>query len=111
MLSFNEYQKLAARTQNPNLTPREQREHALCGLCAEVGEIHSIHQKAYQGHPISIPNLRKEIGDVLWFVCELCDVYNFDMGMIAEENIIKLQRRYPMGFEADKSLHRAEGDV
>lgn len=37
-LTFREYQEQARRTQNPNLSPREQLEHALWGLAAEVGE-------------------------------------------------------------------------
>lgn len=110
-MSFKEYQNAARRTQNPALTPRERLEHALWGLSAEVGEICGIHQKKYQGHPVNIPNLRKEIGDVQWFIAELCDTYKFDMGMIAEENIAKLRRRYPEGFDAEHSLHRMEGDV
>lgn len=30
---------------------------------------------------------------------------------IAQMNVSKLRKRYPDGFEADKSLHRAEGDI
>ena len=52
--------------------------------------------------------LRKEVGDILWFASEMCDVYNWDMGAVAEENIAKLRRRYPEGFSADKSVNREE---
>lgn len=31
--------------------------------------------------------------------------------MIHDEQIPKLEARYPNGFEAERSLHRAEGDV
>lgn len=30
---------------------------------------------------------------------------------IMQKNIDKLKARYPEGFETDKSLHRAEGDI
>ena len=106
--AFKEYQQLARRTQNSELTPRERLEHALWGLSSEVGEICGIHQKTHQGHELNAVALRKEIGDTLWFIGELCDVYGFDMGAIAEENIAKLRRRYPEGFSANKSLHRSE---
>ena len=105
---FREYQDAARRTQNPELTPRERLEHASWGLASEVGEICGILQKQHQGHQVNIPNLRKEIGDVQWFLTELCDVYGFDLGMIAEENIAKLKRRYPAGFSAERSLNREE---
>jgi len=107
-MNMKSYQELARRTQNPNLTPRERLEHALWGLSAEVGEVCSLHQKTHQGHAMNGAELRKEIGDVLWMVAELCDAYGFDMGAIAEENIAKLRRRYPAGFSIDKSVHREE---
>lgn len=110
-MRFKEYQQAARRTQNPELTPRERLEHALWGLSSEVGEICGLHQKTHQGHTLDAVALRKEIGDVNWFLNELCDVYGFDMGAIAEENIAKLRKRYPEGFAAEKSVHRAEGDI
>ena len=109
--SFKEYQSAARRTQNPDLTPRERLEHATWLLAAEVGEVLGLHQKKHQGHILNYVELRKEIGDVLWGLAELCDVYKFDMGMIAEENIAKLKRRFPDGFDVEHSLHRQEGDV
>ena len=105
-MKFNEYQALARRTQNAKLTPREQLEHALWGLSAEVGEVCGIHQKTHQGHSLDAVALRKEIGDCLWFLSELCDVYGFTLDRIAHENIEKLKRRYPEGFSAEHSLHR-----
>lgn len=110
-MTFREYQEQARRTQNPELTPREQLEHALWGLAAEVGEVLGLHQKTHQGHAMDAVALRKEIGDCLWMLGELCDVYGFDMGMIAEQNIAKLRKRYPAGFSVENSLHRSEGDT
>ena len=107
-MTMREYQELARRTQNPDLTPRECLEHALWGLSAEVGEVCGLHQKTHQGHSMDAVALRKEIGDVLWMVAELCDVYGFDMGAIAEENIAKLRKRYPSGFSNERSVNRVE---
>ena len=105
-MTIRDYQLAARRTQNPELTPRERLEHSLWGLSSEVGEVCSLHQKTHQGHPLDLEALRKEIGDCMWFIGELCDTYNFDAEKIAEENIAKLRKRFPDGFSADKSLHR-----
>lgn len=105
---MKEYQEMARRTQNPDLSPRDQLEHALWGLSAEVGEVMGLHQKTHQGHAMDASALRKEIGDVLWMIAELCDVYGFDMGVIAEENILKLRKRYKNWFSVEESLHREE---
>ena len=105
---FKEYQDAARRTQNPSLSPRDRLEHSLWLLSAEIGEVCGLHQKTHQGHPLNYVELRKEIGDVLWGLAELCDVYDWDMGAIAEENIAKLKRRFPDGFSAERSVHRSE---
>lgn len=49
-MTFNEYQCLARRTQNENLNQEQREDHALHGMAAELGEIHSIYQKELQGH-------------------------------------------------------------
>ena len=110
-MNFNAYQKLASRTMNTALHANELELHALHGLSGEVGEIHSIYQKAYQGHAVDNEHLKKEIGDLLWFVAELCTVSGFDMSEIAQLNIDKLKARFPNGFETEKSLHRNKGDI
>ena len=107
-MDFREYQALARRTQNKELMPVERRLHALHGMSAEVGEIHSIYQKFYQGHPISTEELVKEVGDLMWFIAEFCDVIGADMGEVAAKNIAKLKDRYPEGFDTERSVHRDE---
>ena len=110
-MDFSTYQQLAARTMNPALGREETLQHALYMCCAEVGEIHSLFQKKYQGHDISREHLVKEIGDTLGGLAELCTVCNINMDEVARTNIEKLQARYPNGFSVDTSLNRAEGDI
>jgi NTP pyrophosphatase (non-canonical NTP hydrolase) len=110
-MQMNEYQKAAARTMNPKLYPEQQANHALHGMAAEVGEIHGLLQKSYQGHVIECAHLKKELGDLLWFVSEYCTALGWTLEEVALENIDKLKARYPEGFSEDKSLHRKEGDI
>lgn len=105
---MNEYQKMAARTINQGLTREEQLHHALHGMSSEVGEIHGIYQKHYQGHEIDPVEVQKELGDLMWFVAELCTAMGWQLADIANQNIAKLVLRYPQGFEAERSLHREE---
>ena len=109
-MTIKEYQEQAARTINKNLNPAEMERHALFGLCSEVGEIHAIYQKTYQGHDFSEESLRKEIGDVAWMLAELCTVNGFDMEQVFKENIAKLLKRYPEGFDPEKSVYRRADD-
>lgn len=107
-LTLDAYQTLAARTMNPRLTKEETLQHALFEMCAEVGEVHSIYQKVYQGHKIRMEELEAEIGDALWGIAELCTVNGLKMGDVARKNIEKLRKRYPDGFEEEKSLYRKD---
>ena len=84
------------------------REHALFGLASEVGEVTGLHQKVHQGHPLDENALRLEVGDCLWFIAELCDVYGWSMEEIAVANIAKLRNRYPHNFDTQRSINRPE---
>jgi NTP pyrophosphatase (non-canonical NTP hydrolase) len=108
---MNDYQAAAARTINSALYPEQQLHHALHGMAGEVGEIHSIFQKAFQGHPIDKEHLKKEFGDLLWMVTEGCTANGWTLEDVAHDNIVKLQARYPEGFSTERSLHRKEGGV
>ena len=48
---------------------------------------------------------------MLWFIAEYCTSHGWDLDEIMQMNIDKLKKRYPEGFEVDRSLNRAEGDV
>lgn len=111
LMRGNEYQELAARTINPTLDSAFQQHHALHGMVGEIGEIHSLYQKVYQGHEIDYDHMKKELGDLLWFIAEYCTAMDWKLEDIMQLNIEKLLARFPDGFEVDKSLHRAEGDV
>jgi NTP pyrophosphatase (non-canonical NTP hydrolase) len=111
IMTGNEYQKLAARTINKDLARWEQEDHALHGMVGEIGEIHSMYQKGFQGHAYPAEHYKKELGDLLWFVAEYCTAKGWELDEIMQMNIDKLRARFPQGFEVDKSLHRKEGDV
>ena len=110
-MDANEYQRLAARTMNQNLASVQQEHHALHGMVGEVGELHSLYQKIYQGHPFDVEHAKKELGDLCWFVAEYCTAMGWSLSDIMQMNIDKLKARFPEGFDEERSLHRAEGDI
>lgn len=110
-MTANEYQRLAARTIDKKMDNESVMYHALHGMVGEIGEIHSIFQKVYQGHDMDDEHLKKECGDLLWFIAEFCTAREWTLESVMEMNIEKLKKRYPEGFSAERSLHRQEGDV
>lgn len=107
----NEYQKLASRTINLTLDHIGVEHHALHGMVSEIGELHGIYQKMYQGHLMDPEHMKKELGDLLWFVAEYCTAMGWDLEDVMQMNIDKLRARYPEGFDPEHSLHRKEGDI
>ena len=107
-MTFEEFQKAARRTQNKHLDYGSLTRHALFGMAAEVGEIHSIFQKSYQGHNISTSKIIDECGDVLWMLSELADACGFTLEEAARHNQDKLFARYPEGFSTERSVNREE---
>lgn len=110
-MELNNYQKLAMRTCSiPAEQPTDRLHHAVFGLNAEAGEVAGIFQKCFQGHSIDPEHLVKELGDCMWMIAEAAEALGVSLEEIAEKNIGKLRARYPEGFSAERSLHRAAGD-
>ena len=110
-MEANEYQRLANRTMNFNLSSMDQIQHALHGMVGEIGEVHSLYQKNYQGHAFDAIHAKKEIGDLLWFISEYCTANGWWLEDVMKMNIDKLKARFPEGFSEDKSLNRRAGDI
>jgi len=72
------------------------------GLAGEAGEIAGKVKKILRDHDgrmtYSVRNaLAKELGDILWYVAELCTLLDLDMGDVANGNVTKLQDRQERG--------------
>ena len=91
---------------------RMQLENGLMGLNGEAGEAIDILKKhLFQGHPLEREHLAKELGDVAWYLAVTAFAIGYDLETVLQMNVNKLRKRYPKGFDADRSLHREEGDV
>ena len=111
-MTINEYQKLAMTTLNPALSETEVLLNGVMGLCGESGEAIDLVKKwMMQGHPLDKAHLRKELGDIAWYLAETATAIGCDLESILRENIDKLKARYPDGFDADRSQHREREDV
>lgn len=110
-MELNEYQKLANRTCSITNDKVKMLYHGTFGLTSEAGEVAGIIQKTYQKHPFEKEHMMKELGDCMWMIAEICTAIGCTMDEVGQMNIDKLKARYPEGFSAERSLHRAEGDI
>ena len=89
---------------------------ACFGLAAESGEFIEVPKKIiFQGKALTEENvfhMVRELGDVMWYWINACRALNVDPNVVIQENIKKLESRYPGGsFDAHYSEHRKDGDI
>jgi len=89
---------------------------ASTGLGSESGEFQEIVKKVFfQGKPMDDETLfhaKRELGDIIWYWTNACTALGLDPNEVIEENVNKLQSRYPGGqFDVHHSEHRQPGDL
>lgn len=111
-MTINEYQMLAMATLNPELNRKEVLINSVMGLCGESGEAIDLVKKwLAQGHELDKDHLIKELGDVAWYLAEAATALDVPLEQILQGNIEKLKKRYPDGFEKERSAVRLKGDL
>ena len=89
---------------------------ALIGMMAESGEFAEVvKKKVFQSDSEfsddEIFHMKRELGDVLWYWVQGCKALGFTPDEVMDENIRKLEKRYPNGFEVVRSEVREQGDI
>jgi NTP pyrophosphatase (non-canonical NTP hydrolase) len=97
-MDADQYQTLAMRTETPGRERNERMLNAALGLCGEAGEFADTLKKAlFHGHDLDETELRKELGDVLWYVAQVATEADLDLDVIAGANLEKLLSRQERG--------------
>ncbi len=96
---FNTYQVEACRTANKDLPSLLETATYALGIAGEAGEVADLLKK-HVGHgvPLEHAKLKKELGDVLWYIAVLADNFFIPLQDVVDANITKLRARYPGGF-------------
>lgn len=112
-MTINEYQTAALRTaQTGKFSASDLLLNSALGLCGESGEVADLVKKhLFQGHDLDLNHVAKELGDISWYLAVGAYAIGLDLETIFLMNKEKLEARYPDGFSAHRSLHRAENDV
>jgi NTP pyrophosphatase (non-canonical NTP hydrolase) len=106
-MNLNEYQTHALRTHNEKLGQVQAFANYALGLNGEAGEVADhIKKGIFHGHEMNRHELAKELGDCLWYIANLSNLAGFTLDQIAEMNVTKLMKRYPEGFDKERSVNR-----
>lgn len=108
-MTLNEYQELALRTAKSCDSFERKITNFGLGISGEAGEVSDIIKKSvFHGHELDYTKIKKELGDVLWYIATIADVLHITLDEVAEVNIAKLKERYPEGFSVEASINRKE---
>lgn len=108
-MTFGEYQKESRKTAiYPNLG--NDIIYPTLGLVGETGEIAEKIKKMIRDDGGSMTDerrelLKKELGDVMWYMAQLCTELGFDMDDVANQNLKKLFSRM------DRNQLHGDGDL
>ncbi len=85
-------------------------------MAAETGEFCELPKKIFfQGKPLNTDTLfhmKRELGDIMWYWVNACRALGLDPNDVVEENVRKLEARYPGGeFDSWFSENRKAGDL
>lgn len=99
---MNEYQNEALKTARDKRS-RDEIFHLLLGLAGETGEIMEKAKKVVRdkgsdfGSDEFKESVKKELGDVLWYIAVLAHYLDLDLEDVAQTNLEKLQSRQARG--------------
>ena len=86
------------------------------GLSGEVGEFNEIIKKimfqAKTFDSVTHEHMKKELGDIMWYVTQACLALKVDLSDVIKANKEKLSKRFPeKKFSAKENENRKFGDV
>lgn len=112
VVTLDEYQAIAGSTANKDLDAKTNLAVLTLGLAGESGEV-ADHVKKHLGHfhELDLVKMKKELGDVLWYVATCAASLGFTLRDVAQANVDKLAERYPNGFNVQDSKNRKPTDV
>lgn len=127
-MTGNEYKQKAMVTANPDATKfllervKQAAElgidlgkgiNAAFGLTGEAGEFEDQLKKwIFHNKELDLAHLKKELGDVCWYIALACEAFGWDLDEILQMNIDKLSARYHGGgFSEQDANNKADGDV
>lgn len=83
--------------------------HAAVGIAGEAGEVVDAVKKFWvYNKPLDTENLKEELGDIMFYMQKLCNMYGWDLADIQYANEEKLRKRYPEGYSDAAAQARAD---
>ena len=99
-MELNEYQELVQKTAKKDFSTKE--EEIMCwglGVSGEAGDVASCIKKTFAHKKDVREGIRENLGDMLWYGAMICNFFEWSLKDVLEENVDKLKKRFPEGFD------------
>jgi len=97
-MDINEYQELTKRTAGNYKSKKKALTNWGLGVAGEAGDIAGCIKKILFHQNDQSDGVRENIGDTMWYLAMICNTMGWKLEDIMKENIEKLRKRYPEGF-------------
>jgi len=97
-MDINEYQELTKRTAGNYKLKKKALTNWGLGVAGEAGDIAGCIKKTLFHKNDQSDGVRENIGDTMWYLAMICNTMGWKLEDVMAENIEKLKKRYPEGF-------------
>ena len=105
--TIKDYQEFAGMGILPAADGKNPLCHFAMGLCGESGEVcDAIKKRVFHGRDIPDEHIKEELGDVLWYVANLCNQLGCSIDELMKANMLKLKNRYPEMYGGTKDVKK-----
>jgi NTP pyrophosphatase (non-canonical NTP hydrolase) len=97
-MKLSEYQRSALSSDKTGADAEKGLMVTLLGLAGETGSLLSEYKKWFREGDAYRPfsdQVSEELGDILWYLANLASKLNLDLGDVAQENLAKIEERWP----------------
>lgn len=96
-MDFKQYQEAAAATRKSPQQEGADLFVSLLGLAGETGQLLSEYKKALRdgpSHELHKRRVSEELGDLLWYLSSVADLFDLSLDEVAQENVAKVKARW-----------------
>lgn len=109
-MNITEYGKNAIKTLSQSGNLQTDSLHMVLGMVTESAEIADVYKKNIgYGKQLDVTNIKEELGDLMWYIVNMCTINGWLIEEIMDANIAKLKARYGEKFSEEAAIERNLG--
>ena len=108
MIDLKEYQKLCLKTAKKFDSKEKEILTWGLGIAGEAGDVAGCIKKTFSHGNNQEMGIRENIGDTLWYAAMICNFFGWDFQEVLNENVSKLEKRFPNGFTLEDAQRKGK---